>query len=144
MKKVLALLFFLACGVFLIWETHRVVMSWLAPLLDADTLHLKGSDPKLFLVWAVLALLLVSWFIWPSLWRAKSDRAPDMNGRQILSAAFAISGLLALFKIVFSDGYLSTARGFGEERGYVVCDETRYKYFRELQMARQADHCPKN
>lgn len=144
MKIFFAILFFLACGVFLIWDTSRVALSWMAPSLNGETMYFKDDDPKLFLVWAVLLLSCLSWLFWPGLWRAKTEQPFKPNWKQAVSMGMAVSGLLALFKVVFSDGYLATARSYGETNGYAVCDATRFKYFGELHMARKAVNCPKS
>ncbi len=143
MKKFLAVLFFVLCGAFLLWETGRIIMSWLAPWMGADSMFFDGQDGKLFLFWAILFLALVSWFVWPSLWRTQPGRQLEIKWGQALSIGLTVSGLLALFKVLFSGGYLENARHYGEARGYVLCDATRYKYFGELRMVKNPDDCEK-
>lgn len=137
MKRILAIGFLAICTVFLMFESGRMTMSWLAYWTNSENILFKDQDAKLLFLWVVIIFAAISYFVWPNSFRAR----PKFGKSQIISIAFAISGILALQKIVFADGYLSVAENYGRTNEYVVCDEKRYKYFGELQMARNLADC---
>ena len=137
MFRIFAILFLLASVGFALFETYRMVLSWSAAWIGQQTIYFADGDTKILLLWAVILLAFISYFVWPSSFRAQ----PEISKGQVIMIALAVSGLLSFQKIVFGGDYLKTAEAYGYAHHYVLCDEDRYKYFGELKMSKDRSDC---